>query len=781
MSSWPGRPDPPRAGALRGKTGRGPKGAAGSQERADNALTRLARAEALFKLGRDEEALLDLNEYLDNPTRLTQALQVLMRGKNAEDLTPVYTQFADWGYKLYKYSTVAKARRGDLEKARKVLAVYADQLALTASIGGITDWKGMYLDGIVSAYVGDNVAGMKRVEAALARDPRNSLTTYAGTCAYAVAAHALEHELKDRVKAMAAADGLPLGGLVAAPPGLPLSWIMEQQQGRAKGYTDRALALLEQAVANGYTDFRNMQSDDDLEGLADLPRFRALLARVHLERRYSAVWHNNAELVSEESHGLDPAAHLARCRQLAADGYRPVSLAVASVGGSRPVVTASVWQRTLASESAREALALRQANAAVALLQLGHAGRVWPLLHHSTDPRVRTYLVHSMGPLNTEPHLLLQRLQSEPDASARRALILSLGEYTAEQLPEADRREVVDQLLHWYRDDPDAGVHGAVDWLLRHGRLGDAPRKLDWGQKEAIRRIDKDLAGRPADGPRRWYVNSQGQTLTILPGPVDYLMGSPAQEADRFTSETLHRQSVGRSLAIASKETTVAQFQEFLKAHPEVRHTHVKKFSPDDDGPIIGATWYEAVEYCRWLSDKEGVPEEQMCYPPIAEIEKTRPKSTGRIFLPADYLSRTGYRLPSEAEWEYACRAGAETSRFFGNSDKMLAHYAWYESNSHERAWPVGEKKPNDFGLFDLYGNAAEWCEETNLSYRIQPGGQATTDAEDATGVWSLLSRTVRGGAYLRPPKFQRSAVRFADVPTKQNDVMGFRLARTVR
>src|SRR5438094_7675754 len=94
-----------------------------------------------------------------------------------------------------------------------------------------------------------------------------------------------------------------------------------------------------------------------------------------------------------------------------------------------------------------------------------------------------------------------------------------------------------------------------------------------------------------------------------------------------------------------------------------------------------------------------------MCYPPIDQIKKG-------MTLPADYLQRSGYRLPTEAEWEYACRAGAVTSRYYGESEELLGKYAWYGSNSAGHTWPVGMLKPNDLGLFDMHGNVYTWCQE---------------------------------------------------------------------
>src|SRR5262249_31720301 len=148
----------------------------------------------------------------------------------------------------------------------------------------------------------------------------------------------------------------------------------------------------------------------------------------------------------------------------------------------------------------RDALARRQANAACALLHLGRPGRVWPLFRHSEHPDLRTHLLHRAGPLEVDARLLLDRLAVEEEPSARQALILARGEYTAAQLPRELREEWTARLLRCYREDADLGVHGAIDWLLRHGRDGPAPRKHNWGQASALARLDGERAARDGLG-----------------------------------------------------------------------------------------------------------------------------------------------------------------------------------------------------------------------------------------------------------------------------------------
>ncbi|MCI0457717.1 MAG: formylglycine-generating enzyme family protein, partial [Gemmataceae bacterium] len=375
--------------------------------------------------------------------------------------------------------------------------------------------------------------------------------------------------------------------------------------------------------------------------------------------------------------------------------------------------------------------------------------------------------LHRLGRVGGDPETLLQQLEVEQDVVARRALLLSFGGFTEHKLAAKQRQELASKLLPTYRDDPDSGIHAAIDWLLR------LPH---WGYREQLREIEEKLAGQPP-GNRRWYVTKrQGHTLAVISGPVEFPMGSPASEPDRQAEEALHRQRIPRSFAVATKEVTVQQFQEFLKANPGIRHVGVstQKYNPDPDRPVLGVTWFAAAQYCRWLSEQEGLPEDQMCYPPIADIKPG-------MQLPADYLARTGYRLPTEAEWEYACRAGAVTSRHYGAAEELLGNYAWYVRNANGRAGPVGSKKPNDFGLFDMHGNASEWCQEALAPYAPPGDGPAIEDREHPKPITEVDRRVLRGGAFLSPAPEVRSATRAEFQPTVPFILVGLRVARTWR
>ncbi len=427
---------------------------------------------------------------------------------------------------------------------------------------------------------------------------------------------------------------------------------------------------------------------------------------------------------------------------------------------------------TDADDDVTEASARRQANAAIALLKMNRSHKVWPLLKHSPDPTARSYLIHSFASLGADVIALVRQLDEEPDVSIRRALILSLGEFDTAQFPAAERKPLTAKLLDLYQNNPDPGVHGATEWLLR---------QKGWDQKARLSEIDaqllvdeKQLQARKATDKRQWYVNTEGQTFVILNADKPFRMGSPAGEPNRVNIEVPHQQRIGRTFAIASKIVTKAQFRHFQNANPDVAKVDIEQYSRTDDSPQVGVDWYDAARYCNWLSKTEGIPKEQWCYEPNEQgkyAEGMKPA--------ADYLRRSGYRLPTEAEWEYACRSGSETSRDYGLSVKLLPKYAWFLDNSDNRARPVGMKKPNDYGLFDMHGNTWQWCDSVFENYAVANDESVSEDPGSATKVEDKASRVLRGGCFLNQASSVRSAFRDGNLPGNRKVFNGFRPART--
>jgi serine/threonine protein kinase/formylglycine-generating enzyme required for sulfatase activity len=434
------------------------------------------------------------------------------------------------------------------------------------------------------------------------------------------------------------------------------------------------------------------------------------------------------------------------------------------------ILTSELSKKLKAHDPALEQQAMRQANAAVALLRMNEPAQVWPLLKQSPDPRVRSYLIHRMGPLGADSRTTIQRLGDEPDVTIRRALLLSLGEYPEKELPTEARTALLPKLREIYRSATDPGLHASAEWLLRTWNEGAWLKQVNdaWANEKEQRenRLDdlrRRLAKEYSKTPPEWYVNSQGQTMVVVPGPVEFTIGSPPTEAGRYDNETQHTRRIGRTFALAAKSVTVEQYRKADK-----RYSLPAMYSRTANLPAVGIDWFMAARYCNWLSKEEGIPEDQWCY----EIKGDQ------IALKPSYLSLTGYRLPTEAEMEYATRAGTSTARYFGETEDLMSKYAWYLKNSQENTWPVGSLKPNDLGLFDVLGNVLTWCQESYKSYPT--GKEVSDDTEDEKLIVDTSSRVLRGGAFSGLPSAVRSGFRNFIVPTYNYLSFGIRLARTL-
>jgi formylglycine-generating enzyme required for sulfatase activity len=282
--------------------------------------------------------------------------------------------------------------------------------------------------------------------------------------------------------------------------------------------------------------------------------------------------------------------------------------------------------------------------------------------------------------------------------------------------------------------------------------------------------IQKTLTKEKKQAPPQWYTTCQGQTMVVIPGPVEFTMGSPLTETGRMPEELQRRMRIGRTFAISAKAVTFEQQRRF-----DDRFELLPEYNRVANLPAVGVSWYMAAKYCNWLSEQEGIPADEQCY----EFNKNETQVLLEAnYLKANYLSLSGYRLPTGAELEYAARAGATTSRFFGEAADLLPYYAWYLKNSEEKTWPVGSLKPNDFGLFDAHGNVMIWCQEKAALAYPEAGG-VHDDREDDILVVGYKTRKCLGSAFSSKSAFVRSASRRNVVPSNRNDFTGFRVART--
>ena len=226
-------------------------------------------------------------------------------------------------------------------------------------------------------------------------------------------------------------------------------------------------------------------------------------------------------------------------------------------------------------------------------------------------------------------------------------------------------------------------------------------------------------------GPKENIAIDLGGGVTmefVLIRPGVFVMG----QGDKGDDRPAHEVNISKPFYLGKYEVTQAQWEKLMGANP----SHFKGAK----NPVETVSWND----CQYL---------------VAQLKEKVP---GRTF-----------RLPTEAEWEYACRAGTTTEYGFGDTEASLGDYAWYTGNSGSTTHAVGEKKPNARGLFDMHGNVCEWCAETNIVFVAPdyPGAPS-----------SVLIGVVRGGSWLQNAASCRSANRLTRGPMLRDNFMGLRL-----
>jgi formylglycine-generating enzyme required for sulfatase activity len=240
--------------------------------------------------------------------------------------------------------------------------------------------------------------------------------------------------------------------------------------------------------------------------------------------------------------------------------------------------------------------------------------------------------------------------------------------------------------------------------------------------------------------PQRFYraVTSLVAGMVWI-GPGTFTLGSPDTEQDREADEGPQTQvTISQGFWMAKYEVTQEQYQAVIETNPSY-------FTGDNNRPVETVSWIDATNYCAALTARE--------------------RSAGR--LPAGYE----YRLPTEAEWEYACRAGTATRFSYGDDPDygQLGDYAWYFVNSGAATHAVGAKQLNAWGLYDMHGNVWEWCLDW---YGPYPGGSVTDPRWPQSGIY----RVIRGGSWDLDASACRSAFRHSLYPASRQSYFGFRV-----
>ena len=281
--------------------------------------------------------------------------------------------------------------------------------------------------------------------------------------------------------------------------------------------------------------------------------------------------------------------------------------------------------------------------------------------------------------------------------------------------------------------------HWTQDQRSTPGRMRDV-------HKADVRPEDKGL---PLD-----FTNTLGMKFKLIPAGK-FTMGSSQEEIDHFlgiSGDAMldrmlrgegpeHEVEITKPFYMGTTEITVGQYRQFIEAKPKYNigddRWRRSGFYQAEDHPVVWVSWQDAVDFCGWLSEKE----------------------------------RKRYRLPTEAEWEYSCRAGKSGTRYcYGDDEAQLEGYAWFSRNSGGGTHRVGETKPNAWGLHDMHGNAFELCRDWHDLGYYKDG-----DVKDPAGPVGT-SRVTRGGGWSYSPVFCRAAFRSWVGPNDRTDCIGFRV-----
>jgi formylglycine-generating enzyme required for sulfatase activity len=241
-----------------------------------------------------------------------------------------------------------------------------------------------------------------------------------------------------------------------------------------------------------------------------------------------------------------------------------------------------------------------------------------------------------------------------------------------------------------------------------------------------------------AQAPKE-ITNSIGMKLVLIPKGT-FMMGSPKSEEGRQKEETQHEVTISKDYYLGVYEVTQAQYEKVMGKNPS-RFQGAVVGNENADLPVEQVSWDVAVEFCKKLSD---LPEE---------------KKAGRV-----------YRLPTEAQWEYACRAGSKTAYSFDDEKGLLPEYGWFSRNSSRRTHTVGLLEPNAWGLHDMHGNVWEWCSDRYGDY---PKGAVS----DPSGPKEGSYRVIRGGSWGYGAAYCESAYRLWRSPELRDSALGFRVA----
>ena len=257
------------------------------------------------------------------------------------------------------------------------------------------------------------------------------------------------------------------------------------------------------------------------------------------------------------------------------------------------------------------------------------------------------------------------------------------------------------------------------------------------------------------------FTAPSGMKLRRIPTGRFYMGSHDSDEFLRNSERPQHRVQISKSVFMGVYPVTQEEFLRVMEFNPSISTDNPRC-------PVDGVSWFSAVEFCNKMSDEEGLSR-------FYELKNPQKRTSGIIEKSeVVILGGDGYRLPTEDEWEYCCRAGSITPWCFGDQILDVGLYAWYFDNSDGETQPVGQRKPNSWGLFDMHGNLMEWCNDWFGEFYYQQ----CVEEEHPPGPEDGVAKVLRGGAWQFGAEATRSAYRNSSNPETTSSVIGFRVCR---
>ena len=377
----------------------------------------------------------------------------------------------------------------------------------------------------------------------------------------------------------------------------------------------------------------------------------------------------------------------------------------------------------------------------------------------SSDPTAKSKCQLMLGQLNVSPAMVVEKINSTSDSSSKSAMVLALGDLDLDSVDMETKSKWKSEFLTVYQNSPDAGLHGALDWLLRKR----------WSMGKECDLVCESLKSKTVPG-NKWLVNSMGQTFVILDGPMKFQIGSPIDEPLRYEAERIHQRAIARSIFVAQKEVTL---NDFLALIPQ--HRYIEKYSKTPDSAMICISWYDSARYCNLLTEKEFGASECVYLPNDQGLYEEGMR------IVDEPLKKKGYRMPTEAEFEFFHRAGSLAMFNHGSDFRLTDRFSFYVANSKDQVWPVGSLRPNEFGLFDTGGNVFEWCLESYDPYpELNGAAEDVFLSSQNKKILTSVSRGMRGGCFYNQISSLRSADRNGAKPDDRSNSRGLRLVRSL-